>query len=395
VDKPLNGGGQGSAANWNAPEVLDASAEHRAAFATAIESAVAGDTVTMPAGRYAGDFTVTADGTAEAPIIFAAADGARVVIDGSLTVDGDYVQFRNVEVTYSAWLARATTEAGSSPSDIPHTKALTLNGVGCKFINGAIHNTGGTGWWTPSVDSELYGSVMYNNGWQGPDRGHGHGVYMQNDTGTKRLRACVFAQGYSPYGIHAYTQSGSIQGFEIEDIAHYPNALLVGGLEPVDRLTIRRAHLLGTLQLGYGESEVNGEATLEDVTATGELLTIGDWGFGYENITQSGNRFEAAGLDEIHIIPNVYDDDRAIVIVYNAAQELVITLDLSVLPLTVGREYVLRNWQKYDEGYAFIYTGAEIAIPMQGWGVAVPVGASEPLADSSFPSFGAFLLERT
>jgi hypothetical protein len=204
----------------------------------------------------------------------------------------------------------------------------------------------------------------------------------------------VFAQGYSYYGVHAYTQGGFLTGFLFEDVVNYPPRFLVGGYTPVDDLTIRRAYLYGMLNLGFSAIE-NGSAALENVTAAGALGIAGSWGVGNARITQSGCRYNVTGLNEVHITANEYDDDRAQIVIYNAAQVASIDLDLSALPLTVGREYVLRNAQKYDEGYAFTFTGGTVTLPLIGWGVAVPVGADGILTGNTLPAFGVFVLERT
>jgi len=44
---------------------------------------------------------------------------------------------------------------------------------------------------------------MYYNGWEGPDRGHGHAIYAQNETGTKRIRDNIQFNGYG-MGLRAY-----------------------------------------------------------------------------------------------------------------------------------------------------------------------------------------------
>jgi hypothetical protein len=321
--------------------------------------------------------------------------GHRPKIDGALTVAGQYTIWRDLEICYIGWMTRETEITGSAPGDLPLSKTLNITGTNIKLINCVIHDLSGPGAGAAAVDLEMYGCLIYNNGWNAPDRGHGHGAYLQNLTGTKRFRNCVFAQGYSEWGVHAYTESGSIQGFEFEDVIHFPPRFLVGGYTPVDRLTLRRCHLRGGLQIGYQESETNGSATLENVTAVDALTTSGDWGTGNERITQSGNRFSASGLNETHVIANEYDDDRATVVIYNAALADTVDVDLSALPLTVGREYVLRNAQNYfgDTPISFTYTGLAVAVSMTGWTVAVPIGASEPLVASSFPAFGCFLLE--
>ena len=88
-------------------------------------------------------------------------------------------------------------------------------GQAVRLINLIVHDDGqGFGFWTTTVDSEIYGSLVYNNGWLGPDRGHGHAIYTQNLDGTKRIYDNILFNQFS-YGIHAYTEGGSIQGFDI------------------------------------------------------------------------------------------------------------------------------------------------------------------------------------
>jgi hypothetical protein len=40
-------------------------------------------------------------------------------------------------------------------------------------------------WWSGDIDSELYGCLVYDNGWTASDRNHGHAIYTQNKEGTK------------------------------------------------------------------------------------------------------------------------------------------------------------------------------------------------------------------
>ncbi|MEZ5365665.1 MAG: hypothetical protein R2748_25885 [Bryobacterales bacterium] len=54
-------------------------------------------------------------------------------------------------------------------------------------------------------DSEIYGNHIYYNGWKGPNRTHGHGIYSQNNTGAKLLAENIvhdqFADGVHLYGL--------------------------------------------------------------------------------------------------------------------------------------------------------------------------------------------------
>jgi hypothetical protein len=120
----------------------------------------------------------------------------------------------------------------------------------------------GIAFWTPVVDGEVYGCIIYHNGWQGEgkDRGRGHGIYTQNETGTKRLFDNIIFDQYG-WGIHAYTQGGSIKGFHIEgniifnngsptrQNARYEN-ILVGGFKPAERVAIINNCTYHTPELG-------------------------------------------------------------------------------------------------------------------------------------------------
>ena len=83
-------------------------------------------------------------------------------------------------------------------------RADVSSGKACKFINLVIHDdTQGVSWWAASQDSEMHGCLIYDNGWAGTDRGHGHAIYTQNNEGLKTISDCIFTGGYG-YTLHAY-----------------------------------------------------------------------------------------------------------------------------------------------------------------------------------------------
>ena len=85
---------------------------------------------------------------------------------------------------------------------------------GTKIINVVIHDAGqGMEFSCPGGDAELYGNLIYYNGWKGPDRGHGHGIYTQNyEGGSKLIRHNVLFDGFG-YNLHAY--GSKMAGFRI------------------------------------------------------------------------------------------------------------------------------------------------------------------------------------
>src|ERR1041384_1206768 len=138
-----------------------------------------GDTIWLRGGTYKGAFTSSLNGAMNVPIVVRQYPWERAILDGStatgvsLTINGSWSWYWGFEVM-SSTATRTTTIAGSSPADIYKT-GIAVYGANTKLINLIVHDTmDGIGFWTPAVDAELYGNIIFNNGWTGPDRGHGH-----------------------------------------------------------------------------------------------------------------------------------------------------------------------------------------------------------------------------
>ncbi|MGH9938706.1 MAG: CAP domain-containing protein, partial [Blastocatellia bacterium] len=137
----------------------------------------------------------------------------------------------------------------------------------------------------------------------------GHGVYVQNDAGTKRVADNVIFDQYG-YGIHAYTENGSIKGFDFDGNtifgsgslaipagAYSPN-ILVGGFKPAERVTLTNNHLYHPLngavyncQLFYVAKD-NKDVTLRNNYIAGGSITlhVHEW----QSVTAIGNTFIGA-----------------------------------------------------------------------------------------------------
>jgi len=135
----------------------------------------AGDTVWLRAGTYHGAFRTELDGAAGRWIVFRQYPGERATIDGTLRADGSYLAFWGFEIMQSA----------------PDTYGIQANTAHGKFINLIVHDAGtqGVSFWTPAVDAELYGCIVYNNG---THDNFDHGTYVHNEDGTKLITDNVF-----------------------------------------------------------------------------------------------------------------------------------------------------------------------------------------------------------
>ncbi len=176
-----------------------------------------GATIWVRGGTYGSGLTMFRSrlaGTAAAPIVVRNYRGERATIDGGLQIgccdrdpkpdQGAYVWFWGLEIKSSN-----PDRTGTAATDSELAGSLLLNGVddwapGSKLIDLVIHDARqGIGIWQEAADSEVYGNLIYYNGFQAPDRGHGHGIYVQNDTGAKTIADNIIFDQFGA-GIHAY-----------------------------------------------------------------------------------------------------------------------------------------------------------------------------------------------
>jgi len=254
-----------------------------------------GDTLWLRGGVYKGIFKCKLAGTADKPILVAQFTNERATIDGSLAVDGEWTTFWGFEVTNSN-----TTRTGERPTGVE------VNGAHTKFINLVVHDAGnGFGCWSSAVDAELYGNIIYHNGWRELDRGHGHGIYMQNEEGTKLIRDNIIFRQYG-WGIHAYTEEGALKGLQFEGNVSFDNGapagarydnILVGGRQPAERVTLVANYTYETptngdtkpnVRLHY-EAANNKDLTVKDNYFAGgsPVASVADW----LTVTMTGNTF--------------------------------------------------------------------------------------------------------
>jgi hypothetical protein len=264
-----------------------------------------GDTVWVRGGTYRGDLKSYLSGTTDQPKVLRAYPGERAVLDGSLHIAGPNAVFWGLEVTDSRFTQRVIASSGSHPAENEGRSGwVDVQAANTKIINFIIHDgTGGIGFWSSAPDSEIYGTIIFNVGWDAPDRGHGHGIYAQNRNGSKRIRNNIlfynFGNGIAAYG----SARAALNNFEITDNISFSNGaisrnpvgrdLFLGGEGPVINGKVLRNRVFNrrgqTSIMGYQSMENQGLLYEDNYVAGGVALFRG-WG---DSIQVRGNTFVA------------------------------------------------------------------------------------------------------
>jgi len=456
--------GDGSLNNpWNLATALSAG------------SVPAGRTLYLRGGTYQGNYNCTLNGTAEAPILIKPYPGERVVLDGDLTIAGSYTHWYDIEKTQTG-VARWSDEEGSNPVSL--TKGnITATGVGIKLINWIVYDqvSDGIGFWQAASGAELYGCLMFNNGWLSTDRGHGHSIYTQNAVANaaKSIKHCILAQefGANFSNLALYGAAGQLAHYVIDGIVVISGKMLLGGGEPLTDILVKNSHMYGDLlQFGYADIE-NNEFTLQDSiavnteanpfrmmyvkTANVSNCTLAnletsappagydyvsytyDRSAGYMAFTGTGNAYHYTGAeakpfaygnpdavgvktfaewqtltgsdadstystdapaDSVTVIPNEYDTNKAIIVIWNHTLANSVNVDLTGF-LAADDTYRLRSAINYfgDVATGTVGAGDVIAVDMQAVShdVAIPRDWETALIDTTFPRFGCFVIEKT
>ncbi len=78
--------------------------------------------------------------------------------------------------------------------------------------------------WSIGLNVTFYDNIIFNNGWDAPDRGHGHGFYTQNDTTTKEFSNNVVFNNMGN-GIQVYGKGSYLSDFIINNNTSFNNGI--------------------------------------------------------------------------------------------------------------------------------------------------------------------------
>jgi hypothetical protein len=241
------------------------------------------------------------------------ASGATVRMNGNiLTVEGSHTWYWGFEVMSSDPL-RITSEAGSAPYNIIRGTGISVFGPYTKLINLVVHDgQEAIGLGDKALHAEVHGCIVYHNGWQGSDRGHGHGLYIQNSTGTKLVSDVISFNNFAT-GMKAFGVTGAAIGVTFDGIFSFNNGsvrssnfiketnLYVGtNIVPADLITIKDSVLYHTpgiqgenLHLGFSVQNNKRISVTNNYIAGGDLpIAMNYW----QAATVTGNTIHVSSL---------------------------------------------------------------------------------------------------
>ena len=187
-----------------------------------------------------------------------------------LEVHGSWTWFWGVEIR-----GTKTTKLGERGT------GLNVFGANMKLINLVIHDTGGIGFWNGSDNSEMYGNLIFYNGYQGSDRGHGHAIYSQNKLGVKRIVDNMYFNSFG-HGLHIYgSENAFLNNSYVEGNIGFNN-----GVMSLDGLTTNI--LVGGGTVANNHTYLNNYTYFNPGSGNGRAAHLA-YGLGCSNSTVRGN----------------------------------------------------------------------------------------------------------
>jgi hypothetical protein len=337
-----------------------------------------GDTVYLMGGKYrrrpAEKFVIRLAGSEGKPIQVRPAPGERAIIDGGISFQNPsaHVWLRDLEILVSEPQPAKPVGPGSYPKDFtrPWGGLSFDGGNACKAINLVIHDCRqGISAWSSARDTEIYGCIIYDNGWPATDRGHGHAIYTQNKDGIATIRDCIMTGGHG-YTMHAYGSSRAfVDNFLIEgNIAYSGGSFLIGGGRPSHNIRASKNYLYGiSMQLGYA-APFNEDCSVRNNTIINGELIIKK----YKKVVKEGNLILPKGAPrpepaQAILRPNRYDRGRANVIVLNWDNKASVAVNPGAI-IKTGESYRLLNPRDLfgRPVLAGRYDGSPMRVPVTG-----------------------------
>ncbi len=407
-------------------------------FLSGASAAGPGDRVWIRGGTYTGSWTANLDGASGNRMQVLAYPGERPIFraaaaDGQCwTMTSNYVEFWNLEfttVSYSRPNKTTNQPNGAAVQDTTGTAQTDVKWYGCFFKN--ILGQGYRCRDTSRTGFEFNACHFYYNGESRFD----HGLYTWNDDESyKLIRNCLFHHN-AGHDIHGYNSSTGYgeRNYEVHNNIFWQTS----GLYTVDGRSI----LIGSAVDDSTNNDVTGNHTFSKLgsTSSGNTGIRMGYGYGWTNCNILNNFFVGQGidLDELPRTGSVvdgntfygcyaYGDSRSAfssntwastptsgsyvfikayefntqkgnLAVYNWSSASAVTVTHAQLVagginIASGDSYKLHNGENFfGDIIQGTYDGVSISIPMTGHTMETPIGIAA--SNSSFPQFGAFVIE--
>lgn len=271
-----------------------------------------GDTIWLRGGIYEPNTPLnciglkpTLTGSSNAPIIVRQYPGERAILQqpdyyangpctnqqapNILEVAGNNVWYWDLEIRGTN-TTRTIGQPGSNPaySVLPVFTSVGVDGYNVKLINLIVHDTaGGFGVFAAATNCEASGCLIYNNGWDAPDRGHGHGIYTQSLEGMMQFDDNIIF-GQFGFGIQGYTTGSTLKHFLVQRNAVFDNDCL----DP--RSTIGEQILFGSGTTPVQDLNLLGNCVYAPQSLSTTPLVL-DYGGGSNDNLTVANNYVAAG----------------------------------------------------------------------------------------------------
>jgi hypothetical protein len=382
------------------------------------------DTIWLRGGTYKGAFTSLLEGASGAPIRVRQYPGERVTIDSAplpqpaLNAAGSWTWFEGLELMNSDPL-RTSQQADGWPSDLRRGVGVFARGSHLKFINLVVHDLAhGFVIEASSLDTEIYGSIIYNNGWDGPQASSGHGVQSGSEIGARVLHDNIIFNQFSHGIIALGSQSNKADNMDVEGNVLFNNGIvgrtgiardiLIGGGAANTKLLKNSTYGDGRVAIGH-QSACPGAVVMENYLVGRAPLTLtectpavkGNELYGSSDDAQTRfpentfHKAEPTGL-VVRTRANRYQPGRLHIAVYNWDGQPDVAVDISGARLKEGMSYELRDAQNFFDRPVMrgVYDGTDrIKVSMSGLSSAPPpIGKTDVPVLKTAPRFAVLVL---
>ena len=326
------------------------------------------------------------------------------------------------EITNSG-TERVSKESGQWPSDLQRGTGVASRGSHIKLINLTVHDMArGFEVNEDSIGTEIYGNLIYNNGWEGLGGvAQGNGIDTRNQLGFRRLVDNIifnqFSNGIAMFGkfVDNITVEGNVVfnngSISSKGVTESRNILFGGAVLANTPVVKSNVTYNGQTNLGYAAGCTNSTVTdnyfaapLVWVKCSGTvkgnvLYDPSANGYGTFPTEYPDNTFHNARPTGtvIRVRPNQYEPGRANIVVLNWDKRTETDVDLSQAGLATGDRFEIRDAQNYFGGAVAsgTFNGAPVNLPLTRTTVAQPVGNGSTAARHTLPDLGTYVVLKT